>query len=265
MIMLRVATVAVLLCLAVPVWAANDVNLASPDARVQFRLSLDEKGGLQYSVTFRGKAVIESSALGIRVDGANLGMGVEIGKAEPYRVNETYPWNGVKSTAVDNCNGLKIAMTHRQSRTAYTLEVRAYNDGVAFRHVVPGTGTRVPDEATAFRLPGASVLWWHNLEESYEALYQRKTLALGPYWPATLPPDSCCPTALDTSRSPRAGFAITAAWCCRATEPAACMRDWAMPHPLRGSSGSSDRSSTWSASSSRLPLAARSPRPGGSS
>ena len=190
MIMLRVATVAVLLCLAVPVWAANEVNLASPDARVQFRLLLDEKGGLQYAVTFRGKPAIESSALGIRVDGANLAEGVEIGKAEPYRVNETYPWNGVKSTAVDNCNGLKIAMTHRQSRTAYTLEVRAYNDGIAFRHVVPGEGTRVPDEATAFRLPGASVLWWHNLEESYEALYQRKTLALGPYWPATLPPDA---------------------------------------------------------------------------
>jgi alpha-glucosidase len=151
---------------------------------------LDEKGGLQYSVTFRGKPFIESSALGISVDGANLGLGVEIGPAEPYKVHETYPWNGVKSAAVDNCNGLKIAMTHRQSRTAYTLEVRAYNDGIAFRHVVPGEGTRVPDEATAFRLPGASVLWWHNLEESYEALYQRKTLALGPYWPATLPPDA---------------------------------------------------------------------------
>ena len=185
--MFRVKAVALLFCLSVPVSAANDVNLASPDSRVQFRLSLDGKGSLQYSVTFREKPVIETSALGISVDGVKLGEGVEIGKAEPYKVNETYPWNGVKSTAVDNCNGVKIAITHRQSRTAYTLEVRAYNDGIAFRHVVPGGGTRVPDEATAFRLPGASVLWWHNLEESYEALYQRKTLGLRTGWPATLP------------------------------------------------------------------------------
>ena len=121
------------------------------------------------------------------MDGVNLGDGVGIGKADSYKVDETYPWNGVKSTAVDRCNGVKIAMTHRQCRTAYTLEVRAYNDGIAFRHVVPGEGTRVPDEATAFRLPGESVLWWHNLEESYEAIYQRKTLGLRTGWPATLP------------------------------------------------------------------------------
>jgi len=49
---------------------------------VQFRLSLDGKGSLQYSVTFREKSVIETSALGISVDGVKLGEGVEIGKAE---------------------------------------------------------------------------------------------------------------------------------------------------------------------------------------
>jgi hypothetical protein len=33
----------------------------------------------------------------------------------------------VESTAVDDCNGVKMAMTHGQSRTAYTLEVRAFH------------------------------------------------------------------------------------------------------------------------------------------
>jgi hypothetical protein len=62
--MFRVKAVALLFCLSVPVSAANDVNLASPDSRVQFRLSLDGKGSLQYSVTFREKPVIETSAWG---------------------------------------------------------------------------------------------------------------------------------------------------------------------------------------------------------
>ena len=177
----------VLLSFAAQLPAADGVVLASPDGAVQFQLSLDSNARLQYSVAFKEKPVIAASAIGISVDGVNLAEGVDLGKVEQYKTNETYPWNGDHSTAVDNCNGARIAVTHRQSRTAYTLEVRAYNDGIAFRHVVPGAGTRVPDEATAFHLPAASVLWWHNLEESYETLYQRKTLGLKTGWPATLP------------------------------------------------------------------------------
>jgi alpha-glucosidase len=183
---IRIALV-VLLCFAARLPAADGVVVASPDGAVEFRLSLDGNARIEYSVTFRQKPVIANSAIGITVDGVNLADGVDLGRVDPYKVDETYPWNGVHSRAVDKCNGARIVVTHRRSRTAYTLEVRAYNDGIAFRHVVPGEGTRVPDEATAFRLPEASVLWWHNLEESYEALYQRKTLGLRTGWPATLP------------------------------------------------------------------------------
>jgi len=174
--------------LSVPVWAADEVAVASPDGRVQFRLSTDAKGNLAYTVTFAQKPVIELSAIGIVVDKANLAEGVEFGKAESYKVNQTYPWNGAHSTAVDNCNGVKVALTHRQSRTAYTLEIRAYNDGIAFRHVVPGEGPRTPDEATAFRLPGGSTLWYHDLEDHYEGTYVRKGLAAVPAGGYLAPP-----------------------------------------------------------------------------
>ncbi len=139
--------------LALPVRAADGVVVASPDGHVQFRLEQDSNGALQFSVIFRDKTVIASSPLGITVDQVNLGAGVEIGRAETYQVNETYPWYGPHSTAVNRANGVRVALTHKPSRTAYTLEIRAYDDGVAFRHLVPGAGVRVPDEATAFRLP----------------------------------------------------------------------------------------------------------------
>jgi alpha-glucosidase len=167
-------------CLSAPVWAADEVTVASPDGRVQFRLSTDAKGNLAYTVTFAQKPVIELSAIGIVVDQANLAEGVEFGKAESYKVNQTYPWNGAHSTAVDNCNGVKVALIHRQSRTAYTLEIRSYNDGIAFRHVVPGEGLRTPDEATAFRLPEGSTLWYHDLEDHYEGTYVTKGLRAVP-------------------------------------------------------------------------------------
>ena len=185
--MIREAVLVITLMMAGPVLAASDVNVASPDGRIQFRLSLSDKGRLQYSVNFREKPAIETSALGITVNGVNLGEGAQIGQVEPYKVNETYPWNGVKSTVVDNCNGAKIAMTHRQSRTAYTLEVRVYNDGIAFRHIVPGEGSRVPDEATEFRFARAGQIFWHNFDESYENFYQRKLIGIRTGQYATIP------------------------------------------------------------------------------
>jgi alpha-glucosidase len=187
---IRVAALALSLAMAGPVLAASDVNVSSPDGRIQFRLFLNDKRGLQYSVTFRAKPAIETSALGLSVNGVNLAEGVEIGAVDSYKVDETYPWYGLKSTAVDNCNGVKVTVTHRQSRTAYTLEARAYNDGIAFRHVVPGEGTRVPDEATEFRLPKMSQIWWHNLDESYENFYQRKIIGIGRGQYATVPAGS---------------------------------------------------------------------------
>jgi alpha-glucosidase len=169
---------------------AAGVNVASPDGKVQFGLAADAKGNLRYTVTFGQTTVIAESPVGITVDKVNLSEGVELGQAATYRVNTSYPWNGPHSTAVDNCNGVKVPVTHRASRTAYTLEIRAYNDGVAFRHIVPGEGTRVPDEATGFRVPEGATLWYHDLEDHYEGTYVRKGVRAVPPGAWLAPPVS---------------------------------------------------------------------------
>lgn len=70
--------------------ASDAITLSSPDGNVQFRLLLQEGLRLGYAVAFKGKSVIETSPLGIVVDGANLGEGVEAGKGQRYRVRQTY-------------------------------------------------------------------------------------------------------------------------------------------------------------------------------
>lgn len=160
-------------CLAVP--AAADVTVASPDGRVHLVLSSNAQGHLQYTVTLNSKNIIEPSLVGIVVDKVDLADGAQIGTPTTYNVDETYPWNGVHSTAVDKCNGVKIALTHPGTKTAYTLEVRAYDDGVAFRHLVPGAGARTPDEATVFRVPAGSVIAPQNYVSGYEGLYPWRT------------------------------------------------------------------------------------------
>jgi alpha-glucosidase len=161
-----------LFCLSLP--AAADVTIASPDGRVQFVLSAGAQGHLEYTVTFRSKNIIDASPLGIVVDRVDLAEGAQIGKEARYSIDETYPWYGAHSTAVNHCNGAKVAVTSKAG-TSYTIEVRAYDDGVAFRHLVPGDGARTPDEATVFRVPAGSAIAPQNYVSGYEGIYPWRT------------------------------------------------------------------------------------------
>ena len=157
--------------------ASGETKIISPDGNVQFKVLLHE-ARLKYEVTFRDKPVIETSTMGIIVDGIDLAEGVEAGKVEQYQMKETYPWRGVHSQAVNHCEGAKISLKHTKSNTGYTLEVRAFNDGVAFRHIVPGDkGQRVPDEATAFVIPAGSTVWYHDLEGHYEGVHDKNDVS----------------------------------------------------------------------------------------
>ena len=129
---------AILVAFAVPLGAA-ELTVPSPDGRIQFQLSWQGKQRLEYAVTFGGKPAIDASPLGIVVDRVNLAEGVQAGQPERYQVDETYPWHGPHATAVNRGNGVNLPL-HPKAAFAYTLEIRAYDDGVAFRHIVPGEG-----------------------------------------------------------------------------------------------------------------------------
>ena len=121
--------------------------------------------------------MIASSSLGILVDGVDLGQGVEAGKVESYRANERYACRGVHSQAINRFNGARIALRHVATRTDYVVDVRVFDDGIAFRCVVPGEGSRVPDEATAFALPAGATVWYHDLHGHYEGVHTKKSIA----------------------------------------------------------------------------------------
>jgi alpha-glucosidase len=73
---------------------------------------------------------------------------------------------------------MTIELEDTQTKTLYTLECRAFNDGVAFRFIVPGENvTRIPDEATEFIIPQKSIVWYHDLEDHYEGMYVSKEIS----------------------------------------------------------------------------------------
>lgn len=69
-------------------WAADDIPVTSPDGNVQFILLGRDPSRLSYQLLFRKQPVIETSPLGIHVDEVDLGQNAEVGKAEPYRMDD---------------------------------------------------------------------------------------------------------------------------------------------------------------------------------
>lgn len=156
----------------------KEVQVASPDGQVRFTLGSNPEW-LTYTVTLGATPVIEPSSLDMRMDGYLLSSGVLFNGLDRSEVNETYPWHGVHSTAVNRCNGAKVSLTHDLSQTRYVLEIRAFNDGVAYRHVIAGDSSamRVPDEYSTFILPTGSTVWYHDLDGHYEAEYDQQDIS----------------------------------------------------------------------------------------
>jgi alpha-glucosidase len=153
---------------------ADRTIVVSPDGKTRFQLAPDDAGRLTFTVTSRDRWFIGHSPMFFTVDGTDIAEGAHVSGVDRYSVNETYPWYGVHSMAVNRCNGARFSVRHDKSNTDYSIEARAYDDGVAFRTVVPGRDDqmRTPDERTVFKPPGASTTWFHGLRGHYEGDYK---------------------------------------------------------------------------------------------
>ncbi len=155
---------------------ARTVSIASPDKRVSLTIAVERDGRLTWRATLDAKTVIEPSALGIVVDGADLGRGAAIVRSERYRIDERYPSRGVHAMAVNRANGARLTLGHASTGATFVVDVRVFGDGVAFRYEVPGSGARVPDAASAFTFPAGTAAWFHGLGDHYEGVHQRRAI-----------------------------------------------------------------------------------------
>jgi alpha-glucosidase len=153
----------------------SDRVVKSPGGDLAFYL-LESDGHLQYKLVSASETVIEPSIIGIVVDGVDMGQGATVEKVEPYEINERYPCRGVHSVAINRCRGAKFSLLNKSSNARLVLEVRAFDDGVAFRHIVPGAGTRTPDAATEFKIPSGSNVWHHDLRGHYEGVHTNEPI-----------------------------------------------------------------------------------------
>ncbi len=150
------------------------VKLSSPNGRIELALLRSNLYPV-ISLQFRNTYVL-SAQLGISLDGVDIGRDIIIDGAQRYKLNTTYATRGVHSSATNRCNGARASITHADTQTKYTIEIRAYDDGIAFRYIIPGEGRRVPDELTTFRLGDVYAAWFHDFEGHYEGVHKRKEI-----------------------------------------------------------------------------------------
>jgi alpha-glucosidase len=159
-----------------PVSAPSSCVIFSPDGRLSASVIIDQNGHLACSLAKAGVPVLQESRIGIRVNGIDLAQGVTADwNQAPQQINQTYPWRGLKSQVVNLYNTVSFPITHLQSGMSWTFECRLYNDGLTYRYIVPGSGTRIVNgEATEWRLPPSASIWYQTQTVHYEGYYSRQ-------------------------------------------------------------------------------------------
>ena len=158
-------------------------------------MSFSAPGGrLVYDVSYRGKPLLTPSALGLEIQSQPvLGADVEIASSQAGKIDESYTLPAGKSKEVRNqCN--TVALDVRETKDParrFTVEARVYNDGAAFRYVVPEQDAikelRIANERTQFVFAKDATtfpLILRNFRTSWEDNY--RTVALSGIHPESL-------------------------------------------------------------------------------
>ena len=147
------------------------VKVTSPDLAIVFSLSIHGHQA-EYTISRNGKPVIDPSFLGLTINDQKIGEGTAVTEVSHKSVDETYKTCGVHSIAVDRYNEMLFGIN---SNSPYQIDVKVFNDGVAFRYVVANKGeAKVNADLTAFTIPLGSTIWSQNDINSYEAKYQEQ-------------------------------------------------------------------------------------------
>lgn len=153
-------------------------SVASPDGSIVLQIN-GKDNALSYNVKKAGNVVLAEAPIRMTIDGAELCTAVSVLSSDTYKTDNTYPIRGSHSVAVDKSNGLLLKLKNESLKTDFALEARAYNDGVAFRLILPGDKNRVrtPDEHTVFTPVSGSRVWYHDMYCHYEGLHQKKEVS----------------------------------------------------------------------------------------
>ena len=205
------ACLKVLLCLCFLLASGNlsttygqqeSLRVISPDGAVELVIESARIGGppnapWRYRVSFHSQLVLAYSALGLEIEGQSLAGGWKTEAVKRNEEDESYSVPAGKADPIrDHYRSARADYAQQGgNKLRLSIEARAYNDGVAFRYIIPEqpalSEIRLTRELTDFRFAKDAMTYpliLRNYTTSYEDEYQKRQLSgLHPEWLLALP------------------------------------------------------------------------------
>ncbi|SET47128.1 glycoside hydrolase family 97 protein [Hymenobacter actinosclerus] len=141
-------------------------QLQSPDKQLTLSVNLTTDGMPTYSLTYKGKAVLKPSQLGLELkDTPSLTSGFVQTDAVRKSIDESWNpvWGEVK-TIRNHYNELALTLTQTATKRTMLVRFRLFNDGLGFRYEFPRQPELgyfvVKEEKTQFALAGDHKAFW---------------------------------------------------------------------------------------------------------
>src|SRR6187401_203472 len=145
--------------------AQSSKQVSSPDGKLQFVFDLSNEGAPLYSISYNKTAVILSSSLGVNGwDRGSVLSDVSFSKQDTV----WKPVYGERSQVRDHYQGMTITLLRNNDENLkLQIQVRAYNEGIAFRYFFPenpkrGKDINIQKELTNFTMPEGTMAWFTN-------------------------------------------------------------------------------------------------------
>lgn len=164
----------ILAALLVPAWALAQ-TVTSPDGNVKLSFSLSETGQPTYEMTYKGKAVIKPSHLGLELakdkhaskgeQETDLMDGFKVTNTQTSTFDETWkPVWGETATIRNHYNELQVNLRQEAAGRDIIIRFRVYDDGMGLRYEFPQQESLnyflIKEEHTQFAMAGDHTAWW---------------------------------------------------------------------------------------------------------
>lgn len=150
-------------------FAQDERRVTSPNGQIEFRLFIatEESNNLAriaYKVFLQGKPLIKTSFLGLDIEDQEPLLGENVGLTSSTSTKSAQ-YNSLLAKYMQNGSLGRLL----------NIEVRAYDEGVAFRYIVPPstplTDLLIVEEATEFRFAGKSLEITESNLEGYPPMH----------------------------------------------------------------------------------------------
>lgn len=173
-----------MLCLVFTGGFAQDAIVYSPDKQLIVSIVLTD-GRPEYSVTYKGKPMLENSPLGLQTNEGDFSSGMKLLDKNESKVDKSYTQDRIKTSRIHYVANRLTLNFENAKRKKISIVFQVSNNDIAFRYEIPSWDKTlacvVEKESTGFKFPAVTTTFlstmmdpvsgWSRTTPSYESPY----------------------------------------------------------------------------------------------